>query len=38
MESVEDEFEKYLNLTDEFKVKNEKVTRYGEVKKETFND
>jgi hypothetical protein len=27
METVEDEFEKYLNLTDEFKVKNEKVTR-----------
>ena len=27
METVEDEFEKYLNLTDEFKVKNEKVSR-----------
>ncbi len=27
MESVEEEFERYLNLTDEFKVNNEKVSR-----------
>ena len=27
-ESVEEEFHRYLNLTDEFKVKNEKVSRY----------